>query len=221
MTTNHFTKRLVLGPLQTAIAVDSNFNTLYEVVYSPVYDDQSSTSGVSVPQSIDWPVPINLNDNNWITSDSVDNTSETIGYTSYGPTQVNQVFPNSLVNMRTQIASVIGQYTDQSLLPQWMTSQQTNGDTLGYMPVWVLCYTLPGYSATIAQNITNNWGYSFNDIDFTLDRYYIDKTATYNWNSNLKKPTWISLPSAFPQPKVMGAHDFTVIFPHETILPNS
>jgi tryptophan-rich sensory protein len=102
-----------------------------------------------------------------------------------------------------------------------MTSQQTNGDTLGYMPVWVLCYTLPGYSATIAQNITNNWGYSFNDIDFTLDRYYIDKTATYNWNSNLKKPTWISLPSAFPQPKVMGAHDFTVIFPHETILPNS
>lgn len=217
MTINHFNKRIVLGPLQTAQANDSNGNILYEVVYCPVYDDQTTLSGASVPQNIDWRVPINLNDNYWITSGSYDNTSETAPVTS-GPTVINVVYPNSLVNMRTQVASVLGQYTDQSLLPKWMTSQQANGDTLGYMPVWVLCYTKPGYSATVAKNITDNWGYTFNDIDFTVDRYYIDKTATYNWNSILQKPTWISLPSAYPQPKILGAYDFTVIFPQETIL---
>ena len=220
MTTNHYTKRLVLGPLQTAQANDANNNILYEVVYCPVFDDQATSDGVSVPKTIFWKTEINLYDNTWVTSNATDNTSETDASTSSSPTKVRAVYPNSLANMRAAVSSVIPQYTTQSLLPEWMTSQQANGETLGYLPVWVLCYTLPGYSAEVVNNINTNWPHSFNDIDFAVDRYVIDKTATYNWNTNLQNPTWTSLPSAFPAPTVLGANDIPVLFPQDSILPN-
>ena len=220
MTTNHYTKRIVLGSPQTAITKDDNDNIIYEVVYCPVVDDLSNQNGQSVPQEITWKKLIQLYDNNWVTSNSDDNTSEDSAYTSNTPHIIQNVYPNSLVNMRKQVTSVLSQYTDQSLLPAWMTSQQPNGDTLGYIPVWVSCYTLPGYSSAIAANIAANWPHTFNEIDFQIDRYYIDKSGTYNWNTRLKTPTWISLPSAFPQPKVFGAYDISVLFPQETIIPN-
>lgn len=220
MKTNHYTKRLVLGPLQTAQANDANNNIMYEVVYCPVFDDQATSDGVSVPKTIFWKTEINLYDNTWVTSNATDNTSETTPTTSASPTKVRAVYPNSLANMRAQVSSVIPQYTSQALLPAWMTSQQANGETLGYLPVWVLCYTLPGYSAKVVENINNNWPHSFNDIDFAVDRYVIDKTATYNWNTNLTNPTWTSLPSAFPAPTILGANDIPVLFPQDSILPN-
>jgi hypothetical protein len=245
MDKNHYTKRLVLGSLQKAVAKDSNNNIIYEVVYSPVFDDLSTSDGVSVPKSVFWKEDINLYDNDWITSNAVDNTSEDVIYTSFTPTIIRTVYPNSLVNMRAQMASVITQYTNQALLPTWMTSQQENGNTLGYMPVWVLCYVQPkilvdgvgytydefagmsldranyrSYAEQVIYNIENDWGYTLNEIDFQVDRYLIDKTATYNWNNNLINSTWVSLPSAFPPPSIQGAYDISVIFPQENILPN-
>lgn len=220
MSKNHYMKRLVLGTLQYAQATDANNDIMYEVVYCPVFDDLSNDKGESVPKEVFWKEPINLYDNIWITSNAEDNTSETVPYTSLAPGHIASVFPNSLLNMRKQIASQIPQYTDQSLLPKWMTSQQSDGTTLGFMPVWVLCYTLPGKAQTIIDNINNNWGHTLNDIDFQIDRYIVDKTSTYNWNTNLANPTWVSLPSAYPPPTVVGAHDIAVLFPQETIFPN-
>jgi hypothetical protein len=220
MKTNHYSKRLVLGPMQTAQANDANNNVIYEVVYCPVFDDQATSDGLSVPRTIFWKEEINMFDNLWVTSNNTDNTSETEPKTSNSPTKVRAVYPNSLRNMREQISNVIPQYTNQSLLPEWMTSQQANGETLGYLPVWVLCYTLPGYSAKVVENINNNWPHNFNDIDFVVDRYLIEKTATYNWNTNIGNPTWTSLPSAFPVPTLLGANDIPVLFPQESILPN-
>ena len=45
--------------------------------------------------------------------------------------------------MRNRVAQVVGQEYNSKLLPQWMTSQQANGNTLGYTPAWVICYTKP------------------------------------------------------------------------------
>lgn len=220
MAKNHYTKRLVLGSLQTAQANDANSNVIYEVVYCPVFDDQANDKGESVPRTIFWKEEINMYDNDWITSNAMEDTSDPTVSTSSSPTKTRAVYPNSLTNMRTQVASVIPQYNNQSLLPAWMTSQQANGETLGYMPVWVLCYTLPGYSSKVVDLINNNWAHHFNDIDFLVDRYVIDKTATYNWNTNLGNPTWTSLPSAFPAPSVTGSNDIAVLFPQESILAN-
>jgi hypothetical protein len=55
--------------------------------------------------------------------------------------------------MRTRVGQVLGQEFDSSLLPQWMTSQQENGSTLGYTQAWVICYTKPGFADIIKNNI--------------------------------------------------------------------
>jgi hypothetical protein len=184
--------------------------------------------------------------------------------------------------MRTQLSDAVGQNIDNVLLPAWMTSQQQNGETLGYTPAWVICYTLPektlsftgnGYttlidlgipvtsaadlvvsidgvqsfefvvtdnvlellnapvdgaqisiliknvSTLVKNNINNYWPHKLNEIDFSIDRYLIDKSSTYNWNSKLTIPAWNELPSATPTPDPLETNDITVLFPRETILP--
>jgi hypothetical protein len=74
----------------------------------------------------------------------------------YWPVPVNgqrMFYPNSLKNMRDKVATTLGQSPDVRLLPLWMSSQQRTGSTLGYTAAWVICYTKPGYSETIKNNI--------------------------------------------------------------------
>lgn len=69
-------------------------------------------------------------------------------YTSLTPGYAKILYPNSLPNMREQIADVLGQQYNYKLLPEWMTSQQTNGSTLGFTPAWVIAYVKPRQSYT-------------------------------------------------------------------------
>jgi hypothetical protein len=100
-----------------------------------------------------------------------------------------------------------------------MITQQLNGNVLGYTRAWVICYTLPGKSTEILTNINENWPYKLNAIDFTVDRYYIDKSNTYNWNDNLNIPSWSDLPSATPTPDPINSRDLVITFPQKTITP--
>jgi hypothetical protein len=132
--------------------------------------------------------------------------------------------------MRTQVADVLGQVFNSTLLPQWMTSQQANGSTLGYTQAWVLCYTKPGFADTVKTNIEANWGYtnaqgnfvhySLNQINFEIDRFSVNKSATYDWDNGLTPPAWTGLPSATPTPDPLNSQDFYVLFPRQTILPD-
>jgi hypothetical protein len=132
--------------------------------------------------------------------------------------------------MRTQVADVLGQVFNSTLLPQWMTSQQANGSTLGYTQAWVICYTKPGFANIIKTNIETNWGYtnplgnfvhySLNQINFELDRFTVNKSATYDWDNRLSPPAWTGLPSATPTPDPLNSQDFYVLFPRQTILPD-
>lgn len=122
--------------------------------------------------------------------------------------------------MQAQLSEYIAQDIDSRLLPLWMTSQQENGSTLGFTKAWVICYTLPGYAETVKNNITTNWQYKLNQINFTLDRYTVDKSYTYNYNSHLSIPAWNQFPSATPVPDPVDSSDFYVLFPRQTILPN-
>jgi hypothetical protein len=106
-----------------------------------------------------------------------------------------------------------------------MTSQQANGSTLGYTQAWVICYTKPGFANTIKTNIENNWDYTLNIINFQIDRFSVDKSATYNYDSTTD--TWVApypggdpLPSATPSPNPLNSKDFYVLFPRKTILPD-
>jgi hypothetical protein len=190
---NHYYRSVILGELQTAVARDDNNNIIYEVVYSEVIDNLVNSKGKTPPLRFLWPEAINN------------------GVKPY-------VYPGSIPDMRTELVNNIEQTTDNLLLPKWMTSQQRNGNTLGFIEAWVICYTLPNYSETVKSNINSNWPHTFNEIDFEIDRYIVDKSATYNWNRLLQIPVWNELPSASPQPDPIDEHDMVVIFPRKTIL---
>jgi hypothetical protein len=94
-----------------------------------------------------------------------------------------------------------------------------NGSTLGFIQAWVLCYTLPGYSALVKNIIESNWDYTLNVIDFSLDRFIVDKSATYNYNTSAITPAWTDLPSTTTTPDPIDIYDLPILFPQETILP--
>lgn len=187
VTKNHYWRNITLGELKTAQAKNQNGEIIYEVVYSQVIDNLQNAQGISIPEQIYWPRPIDLGLGPWYTSvtnifTSYDNVLGQLYYTSLSPGFARMLYPNSLFNMRSRVGQVLGQEYDSTLLPLWMTSQQENGSTLGYTQAWVISYVKPriivngqaltyeefaatglnrndylSYAETIKDNINNLW----------------------------------------------------------------
>lgn len=152
---NHYWKNLTLGEIKTAQAVDPvTGKIVYEVVYSEVVDNLVNNKDQSADKSVNLPFTIE-ND-------------------------IATVYPNALVDMRTQVIDVVGQ--ESNLLPLWMLSKQANGQVLGFTPAWIIAYTNPGQSGQVAYNITTQFGNQLNLVDFEVDRYELDCLLTKNWN---------------------------------------
>ena len=179
---NHYWKNLTLGAIQTAQALDANGRVLYEVVYSPVIDNLVNDAGESVSKSVTLPYPVNEADS----------------------TEISVVYPNSLINMRDQVVSVVGQISPPltPALPLWMTTKQANGRVLGFTPAWVIAYVNPGQSSRVAYYINQIFGENLNLIDFEVDRYELDRSATFAWDPAADQ--WI------PQPPAATTFDLTV-----------
>ena len=250
VTQNHYWRNITLGEIKTAVAKNSLGEIIYEVVYSEVIDNLINPAGVSIQQEIYWPRPIDLSLGPWYTSvtDIYTSYATVLGqdyYTSLTPGYAQTLYPNSLFNMRNRVGQVVGQEYDSRLLPLWMTSQQSNGGTLGYTQAWVICYTKPriivdgdaltyaefeatglkrtdyfSYAELIKDNINTDWPYTLNQINFRIDRFSVDKSETYNYDKNLTPPAWTGLPSATPVPDPLDSKDFYVLFPRQTILPD-
>lgn len=155
---NHYWKYVTLGGIRTARALDDHGNVLYEVIYSPVIDNQLNPARKSVQKSLELPYPVALDD----------------------LTTVDVVYPNSLINMRDQVIDTVGRIFPA--LPRWMTSKQENGQVLGFTPAWVIAYVKPGESGRVSYNIINS-GIDLNLVDFKIDRYEIDRSQTWQWNN--------------------------------------
>lgn len=225
VTRNHYWRNITLGELKTAVAKNDAGEVVYEVVYSEVIDNLINPQGVSVSEEIYWPRLIDLGLGPWYTSvtnvfTSYVSISGQQFYTSLTPGYARQLYPNSLYNMRQRVSQELGQEFDSRLLPLWMTSQQNNGSTLGYTQAWVIAYTKPGTADAIKANIEANWGHTLNEINFRIDRFSVDKSATYNYDNNFVPPAWTGLPSATPVPDPLDSKDFYVLFPRQTILPD-
>jgi hypothetical protein len=164
---NHYWKNLILGSIETAQALDTDGNVIYEVVYSKIVDNLVNSAGKSVSKIVNLPYSI---------IDPVD-----------GSTQLTQVYPNSLINMRDQVIDVVGQISTK--LPLWMTSKQTNGRVLGFTPAWVICYANPGRSKQIAYYISEYFAQQLNSVDFKVDRYVLDRTLSENWDAETQQWT--------------------------------
>lgn len=128
------------------------------------------------------------------------------------------VFPNSFENMKTKLENTLGKNTDSSLIPRWMSTQQTNGNILGHFPCWVICYCNVGFAESVASKIYGKYAAWFKQIEFSCDRIFVDKSQTFNWNSNQTNPTWSSYPGGFPVPSPIDKYDFCVLFPQSEII---
>lgn len=199
--------------------------------------------GESVSKEIYWPRPIPLFLGPWYDSETDIFTSWNnipdgqLAFTSRTPGFARILYPNSLQNMRQQVVDELGQTQNYEVLPLWMTSQQRSGSTLGFTPAWVIAYCKPGlttlpdstpvsYAQYIQYQIQNNWTnapgelQTLNTINFKIDRFSVNKSATYNYDNDLNPPAWTSLPSADPTPDPIDSEDFYVLFEQETILPD-
>lgn len=165
---NHYWKTLTLGKIKTAQAIDPvTRQVVYEIVYSEIVDDLINNKGQSVGKAVELPFTVD--------------------------TSINTVYPNALVDMRTQVIDVVGQVSN--VLPLWMQSKQSNGQVLGYTPAWVIAYTNPGQSGQIAYNIQTYFGNQLNLIDYEVDRYELDNLLTKNWDRATQQ--WIPTPPSY------------------------
>jgi hypothetical protein len=162
--TNHFTKRLQFGDVKTAVALDSNFNVKYEVVYVEIKDENTSASGAPANT-------INL-------ANVID-----VPYYDQDGNSYNVVYPNAFDNMKSAMVNALG-YANKGALPDWMTSKQPNGRVLGFTRAVVLAYTTPGESGKIAYRLTAQ-NFNFNQLDFTVDRYELDNSYSNNYDTSV------------------------------------
>jgi hypothetical protein len=158
--TNHFMKRITFGDIKTAQALDSNFDVKYEVVYLEIKDDNTNSSGQG-PSDTVYPL--------------IDNPYYDLSGNAY-----TVAYPNSFTNMRDIMIDEIG-FANKGVLPDWMTSKQTNDKVLGFVRAVVLGYTVPGSSEKIAYRLREQ-EINFNTIDFTVDRYQLDNVYTENYD---------------------------------------
>jgi hypothetical protein len=150
--------------------------------------------------------------------------------TSYSSDSSNPIlYPNSLPNMREQITDQFEQYENSTLIPRWMNSQQSDGNVLGYIQCWIICYTMPGKSqqvlgvrdqtgtypvGSINRYLQDN-SLTLNQICFHVDRIEVDRSLTYSWGqTNFEQ--WTPPP---PSPNVNNdSKDSYINFPRKTIL---
>jgi hypothetical protein len=152
MALNHYWKTLTFGNVKTAQALDENFNVKYEVVYVELLDPELNDHGLGPNIAVSLPT----------------NSSN-----------VSTIYPNNFPNMVKRLADGVG-YENRSILPDWMTSRQTNGAVLGFTRALVLCYVQPGRSAEVAYRVKKVED-NFKLIDFTIDRYEWDSILSNSW----------------------------------------
>ena len=232
---NHYWRNITLGQVNIAQAIsETTGKVVYEVVYSEVIDNlvnyntgkfsntkqtnKQNPNGVSVAKDITWPKPIPL---------------------PAGGYALN-VYPNSLINMRQQVVNVLGQQTNYQLLPAWMTTQQSDGSTLGYIQAWVIAYCLPETEVLPVVQVASCDAYSFtlasgttaglivgNRISFVGDMfgglvpgkiYYIQNVSsatTFSISDTFLGPVKMLIPSA-PVTTTHMTASVTVVLPDGT-----
>lgn len=170
---NHYWKTLTLGKIGVAQARNAAGEVIYEVVYSKINDNLLNANGESVSKQVTLPYPIN---------------EGTV-------TEIDVVYPNSLINMRDQVIDTVGQVAN--ILPLWMTSKQANGRVLGFTPSWVIAYAKPGKGNQIAYYIQTEFGERLNLVDFEVDRYELDRLLTKNWDpvADSTGGAWVPTPA--------------------------
>lgn len=205
VSTNHYTKRITLGGIKTAIATQNgqydvadlatgNIIGTYQdgIGFIPTDFTMGYTTSSSLPagtQLVSEHVKYEV-----IYAEVID-TELTVDGQGPANIQYNEItnpyydpqgnaytiaYPNAFTNMQDIIVNAIG-YENKGALPDWMTSKQADGRILGFTRAVVLAYTKPGASTTIAYKFAQA-DISLNHLDFTVDRYQLDNVYSANYD---------------------------------------
>jgi hypothetical protein len=202
---NHKKKQFKFGEVKKAVAKKPGTNTvLYEVVYIEMFDplepnglrlnnkliDKSKDQNkITIDATNDfWSLNLDtLEEDNFfsgrrpIPSISIDQTNIQVS-----DPNTRAIFPSSISNWQDRIKNWtdddgVGLSTERNYLPLWMRSiQPESKQELGFILAIPICFCLPGKSTDILVNIKNyikTTGFSFNKLDYTVDRYIIDSIA--------------------------------------------
>jgi len=199
---NHKKKQFKFGEVKKAVAKKSGTNTvMYEVIYIEMFDPLEP-NGKRLPGKI----KDKSKDQHKITIDSTNdfwgigldednffngrrpNPSIKIDQTNIQVSDPNNrmIFPSSISNWQDRIKNWkdddgVGLSTERNYLPLWMRSiQPETKQELGFILAIPICFCLPGKADDILINIKNyikTTGFSFNQLDYTVDRYIIDSVT--------------------------------------------
>lgn len=195
---NHYWKQVNFGDIKTAVAVDEFYNTKYEVVYVEIVD------------------PTNLSDATVKEQVSVTGNP----YISTRGEEITTLYPSTFSNMTSNITSSLG-YRARGVFPDWMTSVQPDKTVLGFRRAVVLAYTVPGAADLIAYRLKSK-GVTFNDIEFTIDRYQLDNALSKNFVSGTgeftaSRATTFDRLSLGPGDSEVGVVNYAVEQPFDSI----
>ena len=156
MANHHYNKIVNLGNVKTAVALDANFNVKYDIVYVDVIDLEA--------------------ENNKSVASVINRSTQVSSQYNVMPFSV--VYPHSFDNMKNDLITV--GYSNRGALPEWMTTQQENGQVLGFTRGVILAYTKPGAGKLVAFRLQQS-NVQFNGIDFVADRYQLDHYLSKNF----------------------------------------
>jgi len=156
-------KRFYFGDLKIATAKDDLGNSIYDVVYVDIIDDQMIGS---------------------INPDA--------SFTESSNGTVMTFYPDSVGNMQTALENIPNSQNiggiisvDNSFRPRFMkTIQSATGTPLGFVKAVILCYALPGKGADIISRIKTT-SFDFKKLDFDVDRLYVEQSLTSTSTSYL------------------------------------
>ena len=195
MEQNHAPKTLYFGEIKTAIAKEGT-TTKYEVVYIEIKDPMMNSKGESVSSSITLRSAVSkplLGPKASTTNATTDTdvyevtTDGGLAFSMSGSKVrfanqlsadlgfVTDLYPNAVANMRTRMKSL--GHKEYTYLPLWMRTTQTGGlSPLGYVMAVPICYCKPGKSEIVRKRIKDR-NVNFKNIQFTIDRYAINKSV--------------------------------------------
>lgn len=156
---NHYNKQIKLSSLKLARAQDSNFSTIYEIIYAEIQDDLEINN-----QSVALEIDLYNKLADFYQVDGIDQT---------------KIYPNSFRNMRQRLLEKLV-LENRGVLPKWMTSVQENGDVLGFVRAIPLVYCRPGTGKIALQDLQNKLAQAtqsgfINSFNFVIDRYNVDQ----------------------------------------------
>jgi hypothetical protein len=149
----HFAKKFYFGDYNYAVALDSNGNPLYDVVYVDIIEDTKINNTTSI-----------------VPAASFTSVSGQVGYT------------NDLNLMINDIVVAVGE-TNTNVLPQWQTSVQPDGKTIGFKTVAILAYMKPGNGEKALFNLQSRSPSDIKLVPFSVDRYVLDNNLDAFFNT--------------------------------------